>query len=114
MKHNCRRKEEDVKLVSNFESYATQKVTKLVQALGNSANPHDQCETSVAYLGNNTIITDLTTWRQPGKHISDMHPKQLRAREDRIKLHKYADSPKFESGKGLNITTSASQQENLR
>ena len=53
------KKEEEAKLVSNFESYATTKVTKLIQTLGNIANPHDQYKTSVSYLGNNAILTDL-------------------------------------------------------
>ena len=87
-----------MKLVSNFESYAAPKVTKLVQTLGNIANPRDQYKTSVAYLGNNAILTDLTTWRQPGKQVSDMSPKQLSSKEGRIKLRKYAHSPKFEAG----------------
>ena len=36
------KKEEEIKLVSNFESYDTTKVAKLVQTLGNIASPHDQ------------------------------------------------------------------------
>ena len=37
-----KKEEEEIKLVSNFESYVTPKVTKLVQTLGEIANPHDQ------------------------------------------------------------------------
>ena len=74
-KQNRRKKEEEeAKLISNFASYATPKVTKLVQTLGNIVNPHDQYKTSVAYLGNNAILTDLTTWRKPGKQFPDMPP----------------------------------------
>ena len=64
-----KKEEEEAKLVSNFESYAAPEVTKLVQTLGNIANPHDQYETSVAYLGNNAALTELKTWRQPGETI---------------------------------------------
>ena len=75
---------EGVELISNFESYATPKVTKFVRTLGNITDPHYRYKTPVAYLGNNAILKDLTTWRQPGKQSPDMPHKQLSSQEGGI------------------------------
>ena len=99
-------KKEEVELVPNIESYATPEVTKLVQTVGKIANPHDQYKTSVAYLENNAILTDLKTRRQHAKPFSDISTEQLVSHEERIKIRKYDDSPKFEAGETSKITSS--------
>ena len=97
--HPLKKWDKEVQLVSNFATHIPPKVTKLVQTLGNILNPHEVYKTSaVSYLGEESVIDDLKTWRQPGNQISDMSAKQLTSQEDRVKLFNKAKSPKFEAG----------------
>ena len=72
------------------------KVAKLVKTLGNILNPYGAYGTSiVTYMGGESFINELKTWRQPGKQFQDMSANQLTSQEDKVKQFNVANAPKF-------------------
>ena len=103
----------EVQLVSNFSSYTTQKVTRLIQTLGKILNPHEVYEfPPVVNLGEGSWIKDLQTRRQPGKLVSDMSTKSLSPQQDESRKYNLANTPKFEAAEHISLkSTSAIKQE---
>ena len=65
-KHSLKKADKEAQLVSNFSTYTTPKVTKLIHTLGNILNPHEFYEISpVVHLGEVSLIKDLQTRRKP-------------------------------------------------
>ena len=111
--HPLKKMDKEAQLVSNFATHIPPEVAKLAQTSGNILNPHEVYKTSVvSYLGGESVIDDLETWRQPGKQIPDMSAEQLTSQEDREKLYNSANSPKFEACGEIHTKSVSAEKEN--